>query len=181
MLGPAVRLLSSRGVRLRLLSTDRDETVAAVRAGRANLGSRLGPLPGGLGHLDLATYPQMAVLPDGHALGRRRSVRVADLLGEQDRASPGAARTRSSRTGLARGRRGHGGRRQAEGWPQVLYFASLGIGVGVVNGCVAAVAGTVTRPVRDLPAVTYCAVFRKADEASPGHRRLLETLQASLP
>ena len=39
VLGPAVRLLSSRGVRLRLLSTDRIETVAAVRAAVPTSGS----------------------------------------------------------------------------------------------------------------------------------------------
>ena len=107
---------------------------------------------------------------------------MADLLGEQMIVPPPG---RPQREALEQAWRGAGGAMvvgaEAEGWPQVLYFASLGIGVGVVNGCVAAVAGTVTRPVRDLPAVTYCAVFRKADEASPGHRRLLETLQASLP
>ncbi len=183
VLGPAVRLLASRGVRLRLLSTDRDETVAAVRAGRAHLGVTVsGPLPAGLGHLDLASYPQVAVLPSGHALGRRRSLSVRDLFGEQMIVPPPG---RPQRETLEQVWRQAGSAMavgaEAEGWPQVLYFASLGVGVGVVNGSVGPSPGTVTRPLRDLPAVTYCAVFRNADQQSPGHRRLLETLQASLP
>ncbi|HMK95931.1 MAG TPA: substrate-binding domain-containing protein, partial [Acidimicrobiales bacterium] len=183
VLGPAVSLLISRGVRLRLLSTDRDETLAAVREGRANLGVTVaGALPAGLKNLDLATYPQVAVLPSGHHLGRRRSLRVADLLGETMIVPP-PGRPQREALGEAWRRAGAGivVGAEAEGWAQVLYFASLGAGIGVVNGCVGAVPGTVTRPVRDLPAVAYCAVFRKAEEGSPGLRSVLESLQASLP
>ncbi|HTT90879.1 MAG TPA: hypothetical protein VMF65_15100 [Acidimicrobiales bacterium] len=70
VLGPAVRLLVARGVRLGLLSTDRDGTVAAVRSGRANLGVTLsGSLPAGLGHLDVDHLPSGGGLAERPWLG----------------------------------------------------------------------------------------------------------------
>jgi len=57
VLAGAVRLLVERGLRVRLLSTDRNETVDAVRSGRANLGVTVvvGPPPGVV-CVALATY-----------------------------------------------------------------------------------------------------------------------------
>jgi len=58
---------------------------------------------------------------------------------------------------------------------KVRILANLG-----VNGCVEPPPGTVARPIRDLRRVTYSALFLKGEEASPGVRRLLETVQANV-
>ncbi|HTW97898.1 MAG TPA: RNA 2'-phosphotransferase, partial [Acidimicrobiales bacterium] len=54
---------------------------------------------------------------------------------------------------------------EAEGWPQLLHVVALGVGVGVANGCVEPEPGTVTRPIEDLPSVTYSAVVRSSERA----------------
>jgi DNA-binding transcriptional LysR family regulator len=179
----AVRLLIERGVRLRLLSTDRDETVDAVRSGRAHLGvTVVDPPPAGLGCVTLATYPQLAVFAAGYALGRRRALKLKDLQGA-DMVLPPPGRPQRAALERASAKAGvtWNVAAEAEGWAQALHFAALGVGVGLVNGCVALPPGTVARPVRDLPAVTYSALFLRADQASPAVRRLLETVQANLP
>ncbi len=63
----------------------------------------------------------------------------------------------------------------------MLDFVSLGVGICVVNGCVEPNEGTVSRPVEDLPMVSYSAVFRTPTRHDPAVRRLLEALQASAP
>jgi DNA-binding transcriptional LysR family regulator len=183
VLAGAVRLLIERGVRMRLLSTDRDETVDAVRSGRATLGvTVVDDAPAGLGCVALATYPQLAVFAAGHLLGRRRALKLKDLQGADMVLPPPG---RPQRAALERAALKVGltwsVAAEAEGWAQALHFAALGVGVGLVNGCVEMPPGTVARPVRDLPAVTYSALFRKADQESPAVRRLLETVQANLP
>ncbi len=183
ILAGTVRLLIERGVRLRLLSTDRDETVDAVRSGRAALGvTVVAAPPAGLGCVALATYPQLAVFAAGHPLGRRRALKLKDLQGADMIVPPPG---RPQRAALDRAAQKAGVTwsvaAEAEGWAQALHFAALGVGVGLVNGCVEVPPGTVARPVRDLPAVTYSALFLKADRASPAARRLLETVQANLP
>ena len=183
VLAGAVRLLIERGVRLRLLSTDRDETIGAVRSGRAALGvSVVDAPPAGLGCVALATYPQLAVFAAGYLLGRRRSLQLKDLQGA-DMIVPPPGRPQRAALEQASLKAGvtWNVAAEVEGWAQALHFAALGVGVALVNGCVEVPPGTVARPVKDLPAVTYSALFLKADQASPVVRRLLETVQANLP
>jgi len=183
VLAGAVRLLVERGLRVRLLSTDRNETVDAVRSGRANLGVTVvvGPPPGVV-CVALATYPQLAVFAAGSPLGRRRALKLKDLQGA-DMIVPPPGRPQRDALELASRRAGVTWTvaAEAEGWAQTLHFATLGVGIGIVNGCVDPPPGAVARPVRDLPPVTYSALFLKGEQASPGVRRLLETVQANLP
>jgi len=183
VLAGAVRLLIERGVRLRLLSTNRDQTIDAVRSGRAALGVTVVDAPPvGVGSVALATYPQVAVFGVGHPLARRRALKLKDLQGADmvlpppGRPQRDALERASTKAGIT-----WNVAAEAEGWAQALFFAGIGAGVGLVNGCVEVPPGTVARPVTDLPAVTYSALFRKADQASPAVRRLLDTVQANLP
>jgi DNA-binding transcriptional LysR family regulator len=183
VLARAVRLLIERGARLRLLSTDRDETVDAVRSGRAALGVTVVDVPpAGLGCVTLATYPQLAVFAAGYPLGRRRALKLKDLHGADMILPPPGRPQRAAldRASLKAGVTWNVAA-EAEGWAPALHFAALGVGVALVNGCVEVPPRTVARPVSDLPAVTYSALFLKADQASAAVRRLLETVQANLP
>jgi DNA-binding transcriptional LysR family regulator len=183
ILAGAVRLLIERGLRVRLLSTDRDETVDAVRSGRAALGvTVIGAAPPGLVSVPLATYPQLAVFASGHPFGRRRTLKLKDLEGT-DMIVPPPGRPQRAALEEASRKAGvtWGVVAEAEGWAQALHFAALGVGVGIVNGCVATPPGTVSRPIRDLPEVTYSALFLKAEQANPSVKRLLETVQANVP
>jgi DNA-binding transcriptional LysR family regulator len=179
----AVRMLIGRGQRLRLLTTDRDETVQVVRNGTAGVGvTVLGTRPPGIGKLELATYAQVAVIPTDHPLARERHLVLSDLSGWEIVMPPAG---RPQREALQRATRKVGIElsiaAEAEGWAEMLHFVSLGVGICVVNGCVEPGPGMVVRPVEDLPSVTYSALFRTAEQHEPRVSRLLEALRASAP
>jgi DNA-binding transcriptional LysR family regulator len=179
----AVRLLISRGERLRLLGTDRDETIDAVRSGRALVGvTVLGSSPRGLAAVPLATYPQVVILPVGHPLARPRALHLDDLDGADLVVPPPRAPQREALEHAA-GDRGVSWTvaAEADGWAQMLHFVGLGVGICVVNGCVEPPTGMVARPVDDLPLVTYSALFRPRGGHDDNVTRLLETLQSSVP
>lgn len=179
----AVRLLLQRGHRLRLLSTDRDQTIAVVRDGHADVGvTVLQSRPIGVAVVELAHYSQVVVLPLEHRLARLRTIGMTDLAGE-DLIMPPEGRPQREALDRAARRKGIELRAtaEAEGWSQMLDFVSLGVGICVVNGCVEPNDGTVCRPVDDLPTVSYSAVFRTAARQDPAVRRLLEALQAGAP
>jgi hypothetical protein len=55
------------------------------------------------------------------------------------------------------------------------------VGLAVVNGCVVPGGDLVTRPISDLPTVTYSAVYQPARANDPQVGGLLDVLQASAP
>jgi DNA-binding transcriptional LysR family regulator len=183
VIGGAVRWLLAGGEHVRLLTTDADATVAAVRDGRATVGvTVLGSRPKGLDRQDLATYGQVALIPMGHALARHRKLRLADLDGVPLVLAPPG---RPQRRAFERHAQGAGLRldvvAEAEGWDQMLHFVAIGAGVCVANGCVQAVPGVVARPVEDLPPITYSTLSRPADRRTPPLVRLLGALRAGTP
>lgn len=147
---------------LRLLHTSRNQMLSAIRTGRAHLGvAVLDVLPDDLVAVPVATYPQVLLAPVGHRLARRRSITLADLTGEDLVVPPP---TRPHRISLERALRAAGVSWsvavEAEGWPLIVHFASLGVGLAVVTGCVRPTAGLVAVRITDLPDVTYHAVHR---------------------
>jgi DNA-binding transcriptional LysR family regulator len=163
VLGDAIRdTLAERAGGLRLLHTHRHQMLAAVRTGRAHLGvAVLDVLPDDLVAVPVATYPQVLLAPEGHRLARRRTVKLADLAGEELVVSPP---TRPHRISLERALRAASVpwtvAVEAEGWPLIVHFAALGVGLAVVTGCVQPTPGLVARRITDLPDVTYHAIHR---------------------
>lgn len=183
VLAGAIRRLLADGDDLRLLTTNTDETIAAVHSGRADLGvAVIDGQPRGLDAVAIATYAQVLVMPAGHPLARARSLSVTDLAGVALVVPPP---DRPHRQGLDQAlRRAHVTASVAietEGWAQMLHFVSLGVGLAVVNGCVVPGGDLVARPVSDLPTVTYSAVYQPARANDPQVRSLLDVLQASAP
>lgn len=169
-------LIRDRGP-LKLINGDRARMLAAVRSGRADLGvGVLDTLPDDLETTPLATYPLTLVMPQAHPLARRRRLSVADLAGLPLVLPPpgrplrttveAALRTAEVAWTLAI---------EAQGWPLLLHFVSLGAGVAVVNGCVRPPTGLVDREITDLPRVSYYAVHAPGRESDP---RLVELLGA---
>jgi len=183
LLGDAVRRLADRaGSRLRLLTVGTTDMLAAVRTGRASLGvGVLDTLPDDLDTVALASYPQVALLPSGHPLARRRALGLRDLDGERLVVPPPG---RPHRVALERALRSAGTdwtvAVEADGWPLMAHFAGLGIGVALVNGLVTPPAGTAARPVRDLPSIAYHAVHARGP-LDPRTAELLDTIRAALP
>jgi DNA-binding transcriptional LysR family regulator len=152
--------------------------LAAVRSGQAHLGvSVLDVLPEDLTAVELATFPQVLLVPHDHRLARRRSVALRDLAGTRLVVPP---RPRPHRVLLEHALRAAGVEWtvavEAEGWPLITHFVALGVGLAVVNGCVPAPPGLVARAVTDLPSVTYHVVHQPAALSDPRVAGLLDRI-----
>jgi DNA-binding transcriptional LysR family regulator len=182
LLGGVVQAARAEG-RLRLVNADRARMLTAVRAGRAHLGvGVLDVPPDELEIVHLASYPQVLVMPRGHALARRRSVALRQLEGAELIVAPPG---RPHRVALETALRAEGVRWsigvEAEGWPLMLHFVGLGTGLAVVNGCVDLPPHLTGRPIRDLPTVPYHAVHRPGAREDPRVASLLDRIVAQVP
>ncbi|MEV5825334.1 LysR family transcriptional regulator [Spirillospora sp. NPDC052242] len=167
---------------VRLINGDRPRTLAAVRTGRADVGvAVLDVLPADLTATVLATYPQVLVMPEGHPLAAAPALSLADLAGTALIVPPPAG---PHRVALERALRAAdvpwSVAVEAEGWPLMLHFVSLGVGLAVVNGCVAPSAGLVTREIIDLPPVRYHALHLPSRADDPLVTDLLSAIRTSL-
>jgi DNA-binding transcriptional LysR family regulator len=70
---------------------------------------------------------------------------------------------------------------EADSWSQMLYFAALGVGVCIVNGCVTLDDNLVGRPITDLPEVTYSAIHQPARNSDPAVGQVLDALRTGMP
>ncbi|MEV0563554.1 LysR family transcriptional regulator [Dactylosporangium sp. NPDC050588] len=181
LLGDTIRaVLAEEPTRLRLINCDHRQMLAAVRTGQAHLGvSVLDVLPEDLTVAELATFPQMLFVPEGHRLARCRSVGLRDLDCARMVVPP---QHRPHRVLLEQALRAAGAgwtvAVEAEGWPLIAQFVALGVGLAVVNGCVPPPAGVVARPVRDLPPITYHLVHQPAAMSDPRITGLVQRLLA---
>jgi DNA-binding transcriptional LysR family regulator len=179
LLGDAIRSVLAEGTtRLRLLTCDHRQMLAAVRTGRAQLGvSVLDVLPDDLAAMELASFPQVLLAPSDHPLAGRDAVSLADLAGASLVVPP---QHRPHRVLLEQSLRAAGVEWtvavEAEGWPLITQFVALGVGLAVVNGCVPAPPGLVALPVEGLPAVTYHAVHQRSALSDPRVAALLDRL-----
>lgn len=184
LLGDTIRaVLAEEPTRLRLVNCDHRQMLAAVRTGQAHLGvSVLDVLPADLTAVELATFPQVLLVPDGHRLARRRSVTLPDLAGAALVVPP---QHRPHRMLLERALGAAGVAWtvavEAEGWPLITHFVALGVGLAIVNGCVPAPPGLVARPVTDLPTVAYHLVHQPAALADPRVAGLLDRIRSRAP
>src|SRR5262245_42892138 len=162
---------------LKLINRDSTRMLAAVRAGRADLGiGVLEVLPDDVTTTLLASYPQTLVLPADHPLATHAELTLKDLAGltlvlppanrPHRRTVERALRAAEVTWTLAI---------EAEGWPLTLHFVTLGVGLSIVNGCVRPPTGFTSREITDLPRVPYYAVHQP-DRATDA--RLAELLSA---
>ena len=139
-------------------------------------------LPDDLTTVPIATYPQTLLMPAGHALARRRALRLADLAGAELIVPPP---TRPHRINLERALTAAGVSWriavEAEGLPMTLDFAAFGVGLAVVAGCVQPPAGLVARRITDLPMITFHAVHRPGALDDPRVADLLHRIRAGIP
>ena len=166
VLGDGVRRLTRSGRPLHVLVADRQEALAALTDGRVDLAVVAhDPPPPHLRSQPLARYPQVLLAPRGSRLARLDEVRLADLEGLALVVPPAGRPHRSTlERALADAGVTWSVAAEVDGWDLLAHFAALGLGVTVVNGCVRPPAGLVAVPVRDLPQVTYHAVWRAERE-----------------
>ncbi len=180
LLGDAIRAFVRRRENplLRLVTRDRDGTLEAVRLGEADLGvAALDDRPEELTTEPLRTVGAVAVVPSGHRLAARRSLRLADLRGERLIVPPAG---RPHRAALSRALTSAGidGEPvvEARGWELMLHFARLGAGIAVVNDCCRLPRGVVARPLRELPSIVYYLIERDSRDRPPAVTRLRESI-----
>jgi DNA-binding transcriptional LysR family regulator len=183
LLGPAIRAFVTRRLApLSVLTRDRDQTLAAVRTGQAHLGvTVLDAAPADLRAEPLASVGQTVIVPRGHALARKRRVRLVDLAGQTLVLPPP---DRPHRMVVARALSAAGVTVEvgveASGWELMAHFVSLGLGVAVVNACCRLPRGVVSRPLPELPPVRYQVIRRGNARLSSPARALLELLHRNV-
>jgi DNA-binding transcriptional LysR family regulator len=182
LLGEGLRaFLAHGGAPLKLVTRDREGTLAAVRGGEAQVGvASLEALPSDLDALPLTGVAQVLVLPEGHPLAGKRRLRLADLEGAR-LVVPGP--DRPHRAALARALADAGVSWEvaveANGWPLMLRFVELGVGLAVVNACCRLPPGLVARPLSELPQQRYFVLRRRGAPAQGAAARLATMLVAA--
>ncbi len=163
LLGQALRGWKSP---LSLRTEDRAATTEAVRSGRAHLGlTSLLEADPMLVSVRVLEVGQVAVVPDGDPLARRRRLRVRELAG-RPLILPPAPRSHRATLAAALG----GELRVAvevDGWELMTHYAALGLGLTVVNAYIPAPPGTVAVPIIDLPPLRVHLVKRRNAPALP--------------
>lgn len=180
---PAVRRLLATGQRLRLLNTDAAGAVRAALEGDADIAvGVVASVPKALRSEVIATYPAVLALPEDHALAGRRVVGLGDLEGEALVVPPPGRALRSTLdVALRRAGVTWVAAVEAEGWPAMLRFVTVGVGLAVVNGCVEAPDGVVLRRLEGLPEVAYTAVFRAEAAERPEVAVVLDAIRRAAP
>lgn len=185
LLGPALRAFTREHptVSLRLLTRGARDAAAAVREGAAHLAvAVLDLVPEDLVARDLVRTPLCVALPADHRLASRRSVRLSDLAGERLVLAP-AGQAHRDLVGRALG--GLAGQSdppiEADGWPLMIHFAGLGLGLAIVNGVCQLPRGVVARPVRELGTVTYRLLSRRGAALPAAAARLHDAIVAHRP
>jgi DNA-binding transcriptional LysR family regulator len=162
VISPAIRAITRSGRPVRLITANRDAALAALTAGQADLAfTAAQPPPPRLGSRQIASYPQVLVVPARHRLATRKRVRLADLA-ELDLLVPPAGRPHRQALDRALFEAGVAWQVAAEvdGWDLLVHFAELGLGATIVNGCVQIPSRLRAVPVTDLPPVRYWAAWR---------------------
>ena len=164
LLGPAIREFRRQGGALRVLTRDRAGTVEAVRMGEAQLGvTTLDAPPDDLAADVLARSGLVVAVPRTHRMARRRTLGLGDLAGcDLVLPLPG----RPLRDAVARALSARGidwtSSVEATGWELQLHFASLGLGLAIVNDFCRMPKGLVARPLRGIDPVTYHVIRRRS-------------------
>jgi DNA-binding transcriptional LysR family regulator len=164
LLGPALRAFArDDGATLDLLTLGSKDVVDALLRGEADLGvAVLDLVPRRVEAVDLVRTPLCVAMQRHHRLARKRSVTPADLGGERIVLTPEGQLHREL---VSRALGGLGGgvasTLVADGWPLMLQFVELGLGLAVVNGICALPRGVVARPIPALGAVTYRLLWRR--------------------
>jgi DNA-binding transcriptional LysR family regulator len=158
----AIRAAGQRGYQVHVVTAGRDDAVAALGTGQADVAvAGFDPPPPRLASRQVTVYPQVLMVDAGHELAGRASVTLGDLAGMSLVVPPaGRPHRRSLERALLDAGVPWAAAAEADGWDLLVHLSSLGIGATVVNGCVPAPPGMTAVPVTGLPPVRYWAAWR---------------------
>ncbi len=154
LLGPALRKFPKKTWPLRVLALSGPEAIRALREARAHAAVVAGDVPADLTATTLREVGQHVIVPAVHRLADRRSVKAADLAGEDIIVAPSGAPHRTliehALTGVA-----WTPAVEVTGWELMLELARDGLGIAIVNDFCPAPRGTVAVPLRGAATVTF--------------------------
>jgi LysR family transcriptional regulator, low CO2-responsive transcriptional regulator len=157
-LGAAIRKAAQQpGLKLSVLTRDREGTLAALASAEAHLGvTALEVVPEHLEARLLRRAGMLLVMPHGHRLTRKRRLKLADLEDERLIVPPPGHRHRQV---VARALESAGVNwevaLEANGWELMLQYATLGMGLAIVNDICRIPRAAVARPITGIPSVGY--------------------------
>ena len=178
LLGGAVRAYQRRsGASVRLLTRDRDGTIAAVAQGEAHVGVAAGVSPpDGIKTRTLTEVRHVLVMQKTHPLASRSGLRLNDLAEQQLIVPPSGRPLRALLASLLAAKKVPWEVAvEASGWEVMIRFVELGAGLAIVNECCVIPRSLVAVPIADLPSIRYDLVFRSGELASET-KALVDTL-----
>ena len=179
LLAEPLRAWVSPGARrVRLRTETREETLDALLSGRAHVGvAPLDSVPLSIEARSFRTFPTLCIVPDGHRLARRRRLRVADLDGCRLVLPPADRPHHAAVVAALRAVGAHADVViEAGGWELMTHYASLGLGIAVVNGIAPVPEGVRAVALHGLPKITYHALLARGRSAPTAARALFDHL-----
>jgi LysR family transcriptional regulator, low CO2-responsive transcriptional regulator len=175
LLGKAIsRFRQKEKATLRLLTLGGPSALRSVLEGSAHLAvGVVDLLPAEIEAKELIRTPLCVAFMKGHPFEKKRYVKLRELS-EERFILPPPGRSHRDFVGRALSSIGQEIKTplEADGWPLMLKFASLGLGVAIVNGVCELPKGVLTRPVPELGFVTYRLFSRRGAHLPPCAARL---------
>jgi DNA-binding transcriptional LysR family regulator len=164
LLGDVIQRFTGRSkALLKLMTCNSEETLAAVRSGKAHFGvAAFDTYPEGLVVTELLTTPQLLVLPKSHPLATKRTIKLRDLANVQLIAPPPARPHRQMIAKLLQSANiPWSVSVEVNGWELMLHFVKLGLGCAIVNGSVTIPKPLIAKPIKELPYTRYVLVHHE--------------------
>ena len=162
LLGPTIKRFLKERWPLRVVSMWGPDTLRAVRDARADVGvAVLTSMPTDLDCRAVRRVRQVVLLPRGHRLSKRRSLKPGDLTSESIIVAPeGSPHRVMLSQALATAGATWSIAVEASGWELMVQFARYGLGIAVVNDFCPVPRGLVGVRLDDVPDVEYHVVTR---------------------
>jgi DNA-binding transcriptional LysR family regulator len=179
LLGDVIKRFTHRSKSLlRLLTCNSEQTLEAVRSGKAHFGvAAFDSYPDDLQATKLISTPQLLVLPKSHPLTAKRVIKLPDLSNLQLIVPPVE---RPHRQMIAKILQSANVPWQvaveANGWELMLHFVSLGLGCAIVNGSVNIPKTLVAKPIKEFPSTQYLLVHHRNVGKSMEQKALKELI-----
>ena len=178
LLGDVIRKFTHGSASLlRLLTCNSEQTLDAVRSGKAHFGvAAFDIYPEDLEVTKLLSTPQLLVMPKSHPLASKRTIKLQDLANVELIVPPA---NRPHRQMIAKILQSANVpwhvAVEANGWELMLHFVKLGLGCAIVNGSVTTPKPLIAKPIKELPSTQYLLVHHK-NVGKSGEQKIMKEL-----